>query len=200
MSNKGIDVRQTTGNLTIRAFLQDSSGDLVVSGQCHLRLYELQDSGTLKSYDFNSNTFKYTALTTENTGLVHQSGNNNTRATAIWTGNLTNLTGFSTGNIYISEVEHSSASPSIQAREFQFGDEQGDGLNAIADAYLKRDMSAVTGEAARSPLNALRFLRNKWSIASDTLTVTKENDSTTAWTAALSTASTGNVITGSDPA
>ncbi len=199
MSNKGIDVRQTTSNLTIRAFLQDSSGALVTTGIGELRLYELQDSGTLKSYDWSSNTFKYTSLTTENTGLVHQSGNNNTRATAIWTCNLTNLIGFTTGNIYITEVEHSSASPPIQAREFQFGDEQGDGLDAVADSVLKRDFSNVIGAASRSLLNAARFLRNKWSIASDTLTVTEEDDSTTAWTAALSTASTGNIITGSDP-
>lgn len=199
MSNKGIDVRQSTGNLTIRTFLQDSSGALVTSGSCDCRMYELTDSGTLRSYDYASNTFKYTALTSENTGLVHQSGNNNTRATAIWTTNLQSLGGFTSGNIYITEVEHSSASPKIQAREFQFGEEQGDGLNAVADATLKRDMSSVTGEASRSLLNAVRFLRNKWSISSSTLTVTKEDDATTAWTSALTTSSSGNPVSASDP-
>lgn len=59
--------------------------------------------------------------------------------------------------------------------------------NGIADAILKRDWTAVTGEASRSVLNALRFLRNKWSIISGTLTVTKENDTTTAWTGAVTT-------------
>src|SRR6266849_4014368 len=44
-----------------------------------------------------------------------------------------------------------------------------------ADALLKRDMSAVTGESARSPLNALRWLRNKWTIVTGTLTVYKED-------------------------
>jgi len=47
-----------------------------------------------------------------------------------------------------------------------------------ADALLNRDMSAVSDTTARSPLNALRLLRNKYSIAAGTLTVTKENDST----------------------
>jgi hypothetical protein len=61
-----------------------------------------------------------------------------------------------------------------------------------ADALLKRDMSAVTGEAARSPLNALRWLRNKWAISAGTLTVFKENDSDAAWSAATTT-------TASDP-
>lgn len=73
--------------------------------------------------------------------------------------------------------------------------------NNIADALLKRDWTAVTGEAARSVLNALRFLRNKWSVSGTTLTVTKEDDSTSAWTATLTTtaASGADVITSSDP-
>lgn len=73
--------------------------------------------------------------------------------------------------------------------------------NNIADALLKRDWSSVTGEAGRSVLNALRFLRNKWSVSGTTLTVTKEDDSTSAWTATLTTtaASGADVITSSDP-
>ena len=73
------------------------------------------------------------------------------------------------------------------------------GLNAIADAILKRDWTAVTGEASRSVLNALRFLRNKWTAIGATLTVTKEDDSTTAWSAALTKDSASDPITGSDP-
>lgn len=68
-----------------------------------------------------------------------------------------------------------------------------------ADALLKRDWTSVTGEAARSVLNALRVLRNKWSIASTTLTVTKEDDSTTAFTSSLTTAAGADSITASDP-
>ena len=69
----------------------------------------------------------------------------------------------------------------------------------LADALLKRDMSSVSGEAARSPLNALRFLRNKWSIAAGTLTVTEEDDTTTAWTAALTTSAGADPIIATDP-
>lgn len=72
-------------------------------------------------------------------------------------------------------------------------------LNLAADALLKRDMSSVTGEAARSMLNALRFLRNKWSISGGTLTVRKEDDSTSAWTAALTTDAAANPVTSVDP-
>jgi len=69
-----------------------------------------------------------------------------------------------------------------------------------ADALLNRDMSAVSDTNSRSPLNALRFLRNKWSLATSTLTVTKEDDSTSAWTATVTTDAAAEPIIGSDPA
>jgi hypothetical protein len=69
----------------------------------------------------------------------------------------------------------------------------------VADAVLKRDWTAVSGEASRSVLNALRFLRNKWDLAAGTLTVKKEDDSTTAWTAAVTQDGSATPVTGSDP-
>lgn len=71
---------------------------------------------------------------------------------------------------------------------------------SIAEALLKLDLSTVTGEAARSLLNAVRFLRNKWSISAGTLTVTKEDDSTSAWTATVTTDAGAEPIVGNDPA
>lgn len=71
--------------------------------------------------------------------------------------------------------------------------------NDVADAVLKRDWTAVTGEAARSVLNALRFLRNKRSITGTTLTVTEEDDSTPAWTATLTADENADPITSVDP-
>ena len=72
-------------------------------------------------------------------------------------------------------------------------------LNAIADAFLKRDFSLVTGAASRSALYALRFLRNKWSVSGATLTVMQEDDTTPAWTATLSTDAGADPVIGSDP-
>jgi len=69
-----------------------------------------------------------------------------------------------------------------------------------ADALLNRDMSAVSDTTARSPLNALRLLRNKYSISAGTLTVTKENDTTSAWTATITSDAAADPIIGSDPA
>lgn len=72
--------------------------------------------------------------------------------------------------------------------------------NTGIDSIFKRDMSSITGEAARSLLNAIRFLRNKWSISGTTLTVTKEDDTTSAWTTSLTTDAAANPVIGSDPA
>lgn len=73
-------------------------------------------------------------------------------------------------------------------------------LEDIADAILKRDWSAISGEAARSLLNAARLLRNKWSTSGTTLTVTKEDDTTTAWTAVATAAPGADPISALDPA
>lgn len=104
---------------------------------------------------------------------------------------------------FLSMVEVASGSPG----DYKFTP---DALRAVigivptaienADALLNRDMSAVSDTNARSPLNALRFLRNKWSISGATLTVTKENDSTSAWTATVSTTAGADPVTGNDPA
>jgi len=69
-----------------------------------------------------------------------------------------------------------------------------------ADALLKRDMSAVTGEASRSPLNALRFSGiNKLIVSGGTLTAYKEDDSTPAATRTLGTDSGALPIVSSTP-
>lgn len=72
----------------------------------------------------------------------------------------------------------------------------------IADAILDRDMStgADSGSTTvRTVRQALRFSRNKVSIAAGTMTVTKEDDATSSWTAAITTTA-GDPITSIDPA
>lgn len=73
---------------------------------------------------------------------------------------------------------------------------------SVADALLDRDMA--TGVDSGSPTvrtvrQALRASRNRWAIAAGTLTVYKENDSTTSWTAAA-TQTAGNPVSEIDPA
>lgn len=72
-----------------------------------------------------------------------------------------------------------------------------------ADALLNRDMATGTDSGSptvRTVRQALRFLRNKWSIAGTALTVTKEDDTTASWTATVSTDAAALPVTGNDPA
>lgn len=71
--------------------------------------------------------------------------------------------------------------------------------NTAVDNILKRDMSSVSGEASRSLLNVMRAIRNRWKVLSGTLTVYKEDDTTSAWTAAETGTGGANPITESDP-
>lgn len=85
----------------------------------------------------------------------------------------------------------------------QFGIELKGSAVQIADTLLDRDMSSGTDSGSttvRTVRQALRFLRNKWSISGTTLTVTKENDTTASWTAQVTGTSGADPITSSDPA
>jgi len=69
-----------------------------------------------------------------------------------------------------------------------------------ADALLKRDMSAISGESNRSLLNSIRKLMNKVALAGSTLTVYKEDDTTPAYTQAVVTDDTQKPIKSVDTA
>lgn len=68
-----------------------------------------------------------------------------------------------------------------------------------ASALLTKDWRTITGAAARSVLNALRFLRNKWAVGESTLTVYCEDDVTPAWMGTVSSSSDAAPVVGSDP-
>lgn len=145
---KGIDVRQTGTALVFRALLQTSAGALLGTGTTTVSLQELQSDGTIKSYDFNDNTFKTTALTTATLALTHRPSNNAGTTTGIWTAALSTLTGFTTGAVYVAIVNNTGASPTDQAREFQFGGAEGDlavTANGTGVAELNTDVKMVNG-------------------------------------------------------
>jgi len=66
----------------------------------------------------------------------------------------------------------------------------------IADETLKRDWTAITGEASRSLLNAARFIRNGFSTSGGLLYIKKEDDATTAYTKPVTTDAAAEPITG----
>lgn len=66
-------------------------------------------------------------------------------------------------------------------------------LNPVADAVMKRDWTAITGESSRSLLNFARFGRNKSSISGSTLTVYKEDGVTVACQYTVTFDANGNI-------
>jgi hypothetical protein len=71
-----------------------------------------------------------------------------------------------------------------------------------ADTLLARDLGSGSGLGSlneRTVRAALRFIRNKWTVITGVLTVTKEDDTTTAWTAAVGTTPGADPITSNDP-
>jgi hypothetical protein len=78
-----------------------------------------------------------------------------------------------------------------------------DAVVDIADGLLNRDLSTGTDSGTatvRTVRQALRFLRNKWSVSAGTLTVTKEDDTTASWTSAVTSDAAAVPIVGNDPA
>ena len=71
-----------------------------------------------------------------------------------------------------------------------------------ADALLNRDMSIGTDSGSptvRTVRQALRFLRNKWTLTGTTLSVKKEDDTAESWAGVVTTTVGAAPITGSDP-
>lgn len=69
----------------------------------------------------------------------------------------------------------------------------------IVDGVWDANMATLPDTNPRSPLNAIRLLRNKWNATSNTLTVYEEDDTTIAWTSDLSVAPGADPVSGSDP-
>ena len=74
-----------------------------------------------------------------------------------------------------------------------------DASNEIADALLNRNIGGGSS-AGRLVKEALYALRNKSEIVGTTLTVYQENDTSSAWTATVSSSASADPVTGIDPA
>lgn len=135
-----------------------------------------------------------------------------TALTTTFTGNLTGSVGSVTGAVgsvaaggiaAASFAAGAIDATAIAANAIGASELAADAVTEIADGILDRDMSVGTDSGSttfRTPRQALRFLRNKWSIAAGTLTVCKEDDSTSSWTGTVSTDAAAVPIIGNDPA
>ena len=132
-----------------------------------------------------------------------------TALTTTFTGNLTGSVASVSGAVgSVTGAVGSVGAGGIAAATFAAGAIDAAALSAdagaeIADAVLNRDMSTGTDSGSttvRTMRQALRFLRNKWSISGTTLTVTKEDDTTASWTSTVTTDASSDPITANDPA
>ena len=107
---------------------------------------------------------------------------------------------FTTGAITATAI----AASAISAVKFDAGAIDAAALAAgaaqeIADEVLNRDLVGGASGNTRNVRNALRMLRNRRTIATTTLSVYQEDDTTVAWSADVTTAA-GNPISSIDPA
>lgn len=122
-------------------------------------------------------------------------------------GSVTGAVGSVTGNVggnIVGSVASVTAGVTVTTNNDKTGYALTSGeRNSVADAMLDRDMSTGTDSGSpsvRTVRQALRFLRNKWAIATGTLTVYKEDDSTSSWTATVGTDAAAVPIVSNDPA
>lgn len=74
--------------------------------------------------------------------------------------------------------------------------------NTLADEMLARDIGSGTNSGAlqeRTVRSALRALRNKVNVGSSQMVVKKEDDTTDAWTASVTTTAISSNVSGIDP-
>lgn len=171
----------------------------------------------------NAATTVTTALTTTFTGNLTGSVASVTGAVGSVTGNVGGNVSGSVGSVTgavgsVTGAVGSVAAGGIAASSFAAGaidataiaanaigasELAADAVAEIADGILDRDMSTGTDSGSptvRTMRQALRFLRNKWSISGTTLTVTKEDDTTASWTSTVAGTAGADPITSSDPA
>jgi hypothetical protein len=174
MAFKGIDVRQSGDRLIFRALLQDSAQAVVTSGTASLYLFELQPDGTLKTYDFSDNTFKSTSPTTATVSMTHRTGSGGTLNTGLWTYVLATVSGFTRGNVYFAYISHSGAAPTVQAREWQYGEAQGDfTVDSSGKVVLQSTQTGVVIPTVTNVTNDVGITQSAadkvWSTTSRTL-------------------------------
>jgi hypothetical protein len=187
VDNKIGTITNTGGTATIGAILGDFANSALVTRVAAVKTdtnnnYTILNSGTYGNAviktavdAIKTKTDFLPSATAGAAGGVFIAGTN--AATTITTALTTTFTGNLTGTLSTTE------------------------RNAIADAFLDRNMGTGTDSGGRTVRNALRPAVNKIAIsAGTTLTVYKEDDTTSAWTAAITTDVAALPITVVDPA
>ena len=160
MSNRGIDIRQDVDRIVFRALMMDSGGAVITSGTCTLRVFRVEDDGSLDVYDWTTNDFVAPGSGTpdDETTMTQRVYRDSTGAdlnTGIWSVILTTLTNWTVGQVYIIYIDGLTGQfPDVQAREFQFGGVEG------SEAYNDAVRSMTIGEAEAGTLSTTVMTTN----------------------------------------
>lgn len=112
---------------------------------------------------------------------------------------------FTQTNGVITTLDTMVATPAASDTFVLIGNSHAYQPREIADGVLARKLDSTGNETSTTTANertvrsALRYLRNKIDISASTMTITTEDDTTTAWTAALTTTAGLNPVTTVDP-
>jgi len=114
-----------------------------------------------------------------------------------------NVEAFITGAHHIAADIHELQPAVIDNTHFAAGaiDSNAFALSAaeeVADTILGRNIAGGSS-SGRNVTQALRFLRNKFTVVGTSLTVYAEDDTTVSWTSTVSTNAFAEPVTGSDP-
>ena len=153
---KGIDIVQTGLEIVFECGLT-ASGAAYTSTAPTLQLVELQSDGTIKTYDWASNTFKTTGMTsggqtvnmTERTVLTYSAGDAQQHV-GLFTYALSTVTNFTVGAKYLAIFQAPGADAQVQWRKFQYGSEQGDVVvtasGTTGQGYVQDDVRMALGQ------------------------------------------------------
>lgn len=148
MANTGFKGTRCIQSGTVILFtvnLEDSLGNFVTTGTTTVSIIEYQSDGTIKSYDFNDNTFKTTALTTQFLNLTYRKSNNASVDEGLWTGVLSTLTGFTVGGRYRFRFNNANAYSPNQYEDITYGSAEGDLV--LTGSSAQADVKSIDGQA-----------------------------------------------------
>ena len=134
---KGIDIRQAGAQVIIEVLLTDVAGDIITGGTTEIRLYRVENDGTLLGFDFDS-PYDFTSAPTNDEGtMTHRQVN--AIDSGIWTLEFDELGNWVVDDVYIAWIYNSTASPTTQARKFQYGGGQGADVVQLSESTAAAD-------------------------------------------------------------
>lgn len=169
----------TFGARIVRTRSTSPSNEVTITGSFHIAadVHEIQPA-TITAADFAAGAIDANALATDAVTEI---------AAGTWAYDISAFSTVGQAGTYLKNAMPTStytAPPTAVAN---------------ADALLGRNIAGGS-DGGRTVKDALRALRNKSEIVGTTLTVYQENDTTSAWTATVSSSASADPVTGIDPA